>query len=98
MAVPSRQTYLFCIFPRNDYDDYSTSVNKFICMLNQKIHRKLEGTDIIYLDVFDRLLQDGRLNPELTIDDLHLNGKGYSILSEALRRTLEQPLKQAPDL
>jgi len=58
-------------------------------MLNQKIHRKLEGTDIIYLDVFDRLLQDGRLNPELTIDDLHLNGKGYSILSEALRRTLE---------
>ena len=84
LAVPSRQTYLFCIFPR--------------CMLNQKIHRKLEGTDIIYLDVFDRLLQDGRLNPELTIDDLHLNGKGYSILSEALRRTLEQPLKQAPDL
>ena len=82
----------------SDYDDYSTSVNKFICMLNQKIHRKLEGTDIIYLDVFDRLLQDGRLNPELTIDDLHLNGKGYSILSEALRRTLEQPLKQAPDL
>ena len=74
------------------------TVNKFICMLNQKIHRKLEGTDIIYLDVFDRLLQDGRLNPELTIDDLHLNGKGYSILSEALRRTLEQPLKQAPDL
>ena len=67
-------------------------------MLNQKTHRKLEGTDIIYLDVFDRLLQDGRLNPELTIDDLHLNGKGYSILSEALRRTLEQPLKQAPDL
>lgn len=98
LAVPSRQTYLFCIFPRNDCDDYSTSVNKFICMLNQKIHRKLEGTDIIYLDVFDRLLQDGRLNPELTIDDLHLNGKGYSILSEALRRTLEQPLKQAPDL
>ena len=26
LAVPSRQTYLFCIFPRNDYDDYSTSV------------------------------------------------------------------------
>lgn len=86
LAVPSRQTYLFCIFPRNDYADYSTSVNKFIRMLNQKIQRKLEGTDIIYLDVFDRLLQDGRLNPELTIDDLHLNGKGYSILSDVLKR------------
>ena len=47
---------------------------------------KLQGTDIVYLDVFNRLLQDGRLNPELTLDDLHLNGRGYSILSEALKR------------
>lgn len=30
LAVPSLKTYLFCIFPRNDYDDYSTAVNKFI--------------------------------------------------------------------
>ena len=29
LAVPSLKTYLFCIFPRNDYDDYSTAVNKF---------------------------------------------------------------------
>nr|WP_306561721.1 hypothetical protein [Bacteroides finegoldii] len=26
------------------------------------------------------------LLPELTLDDLHLNGRGYSILSEALKR------------
>ncbi len=76
LAVPSLKTYLFCIFPRNDYDDYSTAVNKFIQILNRKIHEKLQGTDIVYLDVFNRLLQDGRLNPELTLDDLHLNGKG----------------------
>ncbi len=38
------------------------------------------------VDVFNRLLQDGRLNPELTLDDLHLNGKGYSILTEALKQ------------
>lgn len=86
LAVPSLKTYLFCIFPRNDYDDYSTAVNKFIQILNRKIHEKLQGTDIVYLDVFNRLLQDGRLNPELTLDDLHLNGKGYSILTEALKQ------------
>ena len=38
LAVPSLKTYLFCIFPRNDYDDYSTAVNKFIQILNRKIH------------------------------------------------------------
>ena len=43
LAVPSRQTYLFCIFPRNDYDDYSTSVNKFICMLNQENTQETGG-------------------------------------------------------
>ena len=58
LAVPSLKTYLFCIFPRNDYDDYSTAVNKFIQILNRKIHEKLQGTDIVYLDVFNRLLQD----------------------------------------
>lgn len=88
LAIPSLKTYLFCIFPRNDYDDYSTAVNKFIRMLNQKIHEKLQGTDIIYLDVFDRLLLNGRLNPDLTIDDLHLNGKGYSILAEAVKQAV----------
>lgn len=88
LAIPSQKTYLFCIFPRNDYDDYSTAVNKFIRMLNQKINEKLQGTDIIYLDVFDRLLLNGRLNPDLTIDDLHLNGKGYSILAEAVKQAV----------
>lgn len=88
LAVPSLKTYLFCIFPRNDYDDYSTVVNKFIRMLNQKIQEKLQVTDIIYLDVFDRLLLDGRLNPDLTIDDLHLNGKGYSILAETVKQAV----------
>ena len=48
LAVPSLKTYLFCIFPRNDYDDYSTAVNKFIQILNRKIHEKLQGTDIVY--------------------------------------------------
>ena len=88
LSVPSLKTYLFCIFPRNDYDDYSTAVNQFIRMLNRKIYEKLQGTDIIYLDVFDRLLLDGRLNPDLAIDDLHLNGKGYSILAETVKQTV----------
>ena len=57
-------------------------------MLNQRIYEKLQGTDIVYLDVFDRLLLNGRLNPDLTIDDLHLNGKGYSILAEAVKQAV----------
>lgn len=85
-AIPSRRTYLFCIFPRNDYADYSTAVNRFISVLNRKIEEQLQETNIIYLDVFDKLILNGRLNSEVTIDDLHLNGKGYTILAEALKQ------------
>lgn len=86
LAIPSRKTYLFCIFPRNDYADYSTAVNRFIRVLNQKIVVRLKNMDVTYLDVFDQLLLDGKLNPELTLDDLHLNGKGYTILSDVLKK------------
>ncbi|WP_300724844.1 SGNH/GDSL hydrolase family protein [uncultured Bacteroides sp.] len=83
-AIRSKQTYLFCIFPRNDFMDSSTSVNRFIAKLNHAIRSRIEGTGIIYLDVFDKLLLDGRLNPDMTVDDLHLNGNGYRILADTL--------------
>lgn len=90
LAISSLKTFLFCIFPRNDYDDYSTAVNRFIRILNQKIQGKLVGTGVVYLDVFEQLLSDGRLNPEMTIDDLHLNGRGYSILSDTLKQAVHE--------
>lgn len=84
-AIRAVRKYLFCIFPRNDYDG-SISVNRFIAALNTEIRNLLKNTDIVYLDVFDNLLSDdGCLNSELTIDGLHLNGAGYHILAECLR-------------
>ena len=37
------------------------------------------------IDVFDKLLLNDKLNPNLPIDDLHLNGAGYRILAHTLR-------------
>lgn len=85
LSIPTRQTYLFSLLPRNDYDGESGSVNRFIVSLNQKIQKRIESTHIIYMNVFDRLLLNGRLNPDLTIDNVHLNSKGYRILTEYLK-------------
>lgn len=38
-AISSRGTYLFCIFPRNDFMD-GTAVNCFIALLNGKLERR----------------------------------------------------------
>ena len=89
--IASRKTLLFCIFPRNDYDD-STAVNRFISTLNYKIKCKIERTDIVYLDVFGQLLSDGRLNPDMTVDDVHLTGAGYQVLAHAVRTFMAQEL------
>lgn len=84
-AISSLRTCLFCIFPRNDFAN-STAVNRFIALLNAKVRKKIEEeTNIVYVDVFDKLLWNGRLNPDLTIDDLHLNGAGYRILVHILK-------------
>lgn len=83
-AIHAKEKYLFCIFPRNDYRG-SVSVNRLIASLNAEIKSRLKDTDIVYLDVFSRLLSDnGCLNPDYTVDDLHLNGSGYRILAECL--------------
>ena len=88
-AIRSRRTFLFCIFPRNDYAGGSTAVNRFIARLNEAIRRRVEGcAGIVYLDVFGLLLKDGRLDPDLTVDDLHLNGAGYRVLAACLRDAL----------
>ena len=47
-----------------------------------------DGGGIVYLDVFDRLLADGRLRPDMTVDDLHLNGAGYRVLAACLREAM----------
>lgn len=89
-GIRSLRTYLFCIFPRNDYMGGSTSVNRFIARLNTAIRRRVEGCEgIVYLDVFDRLLLDGRLRPDMTVDDLHLNGAGYRVLAACLREAMK---------
>ena len=40
---------------------------------------------LLVIDVFDKLLLNDKLNPNLPIDDLHLNGAGYRILVYTLR-------------
>lgn len=87
-AIRSRKTLLFCIFPRNDYAN-SMAVNRFIVRLNEEIKQEVEQTDIVYLDIFDKLLADGHLNPEMTLDGIHLTGAGYRILANALRTFMQ---------
>lgn len=80
--------YLFAIFPRTAFevDQY-----KKVRTLNKKIKEYIDGiglTYITYLDLFEQLLINGRLNENLFYDGIHLNSQGYDFISKALNDVL----------
>lgn len=86
-SIKTQATYLVSILPRNDYQD-SASLNKFIAKLNSCIRPKAESAGIHYIDIFPLLIKDGRMDDSITFDELHLNAKGYALLSETIRQSI----------
>jgi lysophospholipase L1-like esterase len=77
------ELYFISIYPVNA--EVSGSVgkrtNEDIKELNSRI-AKIEG--IKYINVFDKLLKDDNLNPEYTIEGLHMNQHGYEAIKSEL--------------
>lgn len=78
---------LFSIFPRNFAGD-KKNVNEIIKSLNSLIQFELDSPEIIYLNVFDELLDEGMLNMQYSNDGLHLNSYGYEIIAHKLKSVL----------
>ncbi|MBI9009919.1 MAG: lysophospholipase [Tenericutes bacterium] len=51
--------------------------NEDISELNKRIQ---EITGINYINIYDKLLKDGFLNPDYTIEGLHMNQSGYEVI------------------
>jgi lysophospholipase L1-like esterase len=74
------ELYVISVYPVNPNVDKRTvgkRNNQEITELNSKLS-KING--IYYLDLFSKLVKDGVLNPDYTIEGLHFNQNGYEIL------------------
>jgi lysophospholipase L1-like esterase len=79
---------LISVYPVNPTIDASTvgkRSNHDIQALNQLIS-SLE--DVNYIPLYDLLEKDGVLNPEYTLEGLHLNQKGYEVLRKELLKVM----------
>lgn len=85
--MQAKRIYLFAILPRLVFEEDNYEK---VCAVNAKIkgliHGQVDG--IIYIDLFDRMLKDGKLNEDLFYDGVHLNSWGYNLISEELNRML----------
>lgn len=71
------------ILPKNGFE-YET-----ISDINKCIESKLKTKgNCVFLNVAEDFLYDGGINPEYTVDGLHLNTKGYDLLSSKLSEVL----------
>jgi lysophospholipase L1-like esterase len=78
--------YIISVYPVNPNVDRKTvgsRNNKEIKELNDMLS-KIEG--ITYVDLFNRLIEDGNLAKSFTIEGLHLNQKGYDIITKELSK------------
>lgn len=87
-ALNAEKIYIYSILPRH-FNNENKNVNKKIADLNLHIKEEAEKHNIVYIDVFSKLLKDDAINMQYSYDGLHLNNYGYEIISYELKRYLE---------
>lgn len=78
--------FLFSILPRSRSTD-SENIHQKITSLNKKIQSKVNGTSVVFIDVYEKFYKNG-MNSQYSYDGLHLNEYGYELLSESLKTYL----------
>lgn len=85
--LQATQIYLFAIFPRLAFEtDGYEKVRRLNALIKNRISKPMAG--VVYIDLFDCMLKDGRLNENFFYDGVHLNSWGYDLISEKLNEVL----------
>ncbi|MFA6336038.1 MAG: GDSL-type esterase/lipase family protein, partial [Bacteroidales bacterium] len=92
-GTPRTKLYIQSVFPVNDsFDSYSkhSSKGELILELNKGLKKMCEEKGLTYIDVYPALKSKDseKLDPAYTKDGLHLNGDGYMVWKEVLKKYL----------
>jgi lysophospholipase L1-like esterase len=93
MKSPTTKVMLLAVFPRGQQP--GTPVRAKIDEINKTISKLDDGTNVRYLDIGKKFLQDdGALSKEIMYDFLHLTARGYEIWGEAITPLLKEMLSK----
>lgn len=90
---PDARIYLQSIYPISKAKDkrikrviVKKRTNNKILSINAELERLAKEKGIVYIDVYSHLIDEvGNLKLEYTVEGLHLNAKGYKVVSDVLR-------------
>ena len=87
---PIAKIYVESIYPVNkglDKNAVKNRDNDRIVELNKKINNAIKSIDYVeYINIYDELVYKNNLNEEYSDDGLHLNDKGYEIVTNIIKR------------
>lgn len=90
---PQTQIYVESVYPVNDnLDEDMVDVrnNDDIMKINEKVKEYCDKNDYIYINMYDKLLDDdGNFNEEYTDDGLHPNSRGYEVITDEIKKFLD---------
>jgi predicted alpha-1,2-mannosidase len=82
---PGTKIYVQSILPTDD-GIHTTRKNSDIIRINEKLRGLSAARSIIYIDLFTPFTtHENKLNPEYSLDGLHLNGKGYQLWKKLIQ-------------
>ncbi len=90
---PDARIYLQSIYPISKAKDkrikrviVKKRNNNKILSINVELERLAQEKGVVYIDVYSHLIDEvGNLKLEYTVEGLHLNAKGYKVVSDVLR-------------
>ena len=94
-ATPLTKIYVQSIFPvENKVDKPSTycnpEVNESVKEINQFLKSNAEKQGYVFIDIYNSLVLDKKLNPVYSFDGIHLTAEGYVVWSEILKPYLKE--------
>lgn len=88
LALNAKKVFLYSVLPRdfgNDRSEVNSDIFKFNHLIDKMV---IDKHSIIYLQVYDDFMRDGKPNQQLYNDGLHLSPYGYEILKINLENKL----------
>ena len=90
---PEAEMYIESVYPVNsdiNEDLVDKRENEDIIAINEELEEYAEEENLTYIDIYNLLVtEDGVLNTEYTKDGLHLNDKGYDVVTKTLEKYLK---------
>lgn len=88
-SVLDAEIYVISILPISRDRAADPAANEAISRFNQKIAELAETEGAVYIDLASRMMLDEAMNPDYTIDGVHLSPAGYDVWADAISEYLE---------